>query len=176
MKLGDFFSTAPYARPVNAKPIFFTATTRRGIMPGGKRNPTDGGTVAATVKGGFVFLGGDVSAEARLAARDHLEKIRKDAKSGEIKSFDGVDIGQDLTYQLLWRVLFEWDEEKARAGDDRLFETVQLLREMVEPQEASRILKAYDAYVSAEHPEAVDPKTFRGAASGDQGAPAAQSA
>ena len=35
MKLGDFFTTAPHARPVNPRPVTFTAVSRGPVLPGG---------------------------------------------------------------------------------------------------------------------------------------------
>lgn len=169
MKFGDFFSTSPYSRPVNAKPFLFTAVSRRPILPGGKRNPTEGGTVAAVCRAAFVFLGGDVSGEARHAARDVVEARRKD-KDGTIKPFDGLDVGHELTYQLLARVLYQWDEKSGRALDEPLFESVDLARECIVPKEADRIMKAYDEYVAKEHPEVIDDATFRGAPAASAGA------
>jgi hypothetical protein len=78
MKLGDFFKSAPYARPVNPRPAPFTAVARGTILPGGYSNPT-GQPIAATVTGAFVFITGDVVEEARVAARSYLQEKFKNA-------------------------------------------------------------------------------------------------
>lgn len=171
MKLGDFFSTAPYARPVNTKPVLLNAFSKDLILPGGKRNPTEGGVVIATLRGGFVFVGGDTAGEARHAARDYIDSIRKksDKDGGGTKNYDGLDVGHEMTYQMLFRVLHEWDDEKKRAGDDPLFPSIDLLRKHVVPKEAIRVLDLYDAYVDQEHPEVIDDATFRGAQGGGAG-------
>lgn len=171
MRLGDFFANAPFARPVNAKPILFTANTKRPIMPGGQRNPTGHGDVSAVCRAAFIFMNGQDASDARLAARDYMEARRK-GDDGTSKPYDGLDMAHETTYQHMWRVLFEWDEKEERVGAARLFETVDLLRECVIPEEANRVMKLYDEYVKSEHPEGLDPATFLGTGGGGKGAPA----
>lgn len=161
MSLGDFFSSAQHARPSNPRPVTFTAMAKGGMLPGGREN-VHKVPVLAKVTGCFVFLGGDGAELARVEARAHLLKHFVDAETGFSKPTDGEDFNLELTYQILWRVLFEWDEKERRAGG-RLFPQVENVREMLEPSEANRVLRAYNAYVADEHPEVVNDKTFRGA-------------
>ena len=159
MQLGDFFATAPYARPVNPKPVKFTAVARgKGHLPGGHPNP-HGRPVAATVTGAFVFLGGDGAQECRMASKKSLRERFPDLMA------EPDDLAVELTYQILQRVLYEWDEENRKIGE-RLFASVDLLREHVEVREANRVLTEYNKYVDDEHPEVLEDKPFRGPTKG----------
>lgn len=165
MKLGNFFSAAPHARPVNPKPITFTAVSRSVILPGGTKNPNYPGSYGARVTGCFVFVGGDADEDARDDARRTLEERRSDEAARTKKPplpSDTENFNVELTYQVLWRVLHEWDPVARKVGD-RLYDNVNLLRETVVLQEANRVLTAYYAYVKEEHPEDVSNETFRGA-------------
>ena len=153
MKLGDFFTSAPHARPVNPKPISITAVAKGDVMPGGARNPHKR-PVAARVSGAFIFMAGDGAEDARAAARTHC----RDKNAGA--SIEDDDFYAELTYQIISRVVREWDEETQAAGPP-LFPSVDSLRELVVPKEANRVLQAYNAYVDEEHPEVVDDATFR---------------
>lgn len=153
MQLGDFFKNAPYARPVNPKPVQFTAIAKGEILPGGTPN-TGKRSVAARVKAAFSFLGGDGAQAARVETR----KVILDKYKG-LATDDDYYI--ELTCQILWRVLYEYDEKEMSLGG-KLFPDVDSLREMVETPEASRLLMAYNRYVQEEHPEdAPEAETFR---------------
>lgn len=163
MTLGDFFTTAPHARPVNPKPVQFTICARGRVLPGGAANP-HGVPVLTTVTAAFVFLGGDGAERARIEARQSLRKRFVD-DNGLALETDGIDLGIETVYHELWRVLYQWDDQNKRVGE-RLFESVDLLRELLEPSEANRVYRAYNTYVDEEHPEVVDAATFRGAKEG----------
>lgn len=158
MKLGDFFTSAPHARPVNPRPVTFTAVAKGDILPGGARNPHKK-AVAAAVTGAFAFLAGDGAEECRAETKRYLREREREKQRD---AYDDADFFAELTYQVLQRVLREWDAQEQRAGGP-LFETVDVLRELVVPTEADRVLKAYNQYVRDEHPEVVDDATFRGA-------------
>lgn len=145
MKIGDFFSSAAHARPVNPKRVRFTAVSRNEVLPGGAPNPTKR-AFAATIDAAFVFIGGEGTLNARVEARKALTRRFKDAAASE----DEFHI--EVTYQILWRSLHEWDERENLVGE-KLFPDVDLLRETVEIVEANRLLKAYNQYVAEEHPE-----------------------
>ena len=161
MSLGDFFSQAPHARPVNAKPVKFTAIARGTILPGGTANPHKR-PVAATVTAAFVFLGGDGASEARVDARRALRSRFVDPETKMPERTDDDDFDVELTYQVLWRVLHEWDSD-ARTTGGRLFPSVANVRELLEVREANRVLREYNSYVEVEHPEVLDDETFRDA-------------
>jgi hypothetical protein len=163
MTLGDFFAAAPYARPVNPRPITFTADAKGKFLPGGAPNQ-HGRPVSAAVTAAFVWLGGDGAGAARIEARQALRDRHPK------NEFDDTDLYYETLYQELWRVLFQWDPDAKRVGT-RMFETPDQVRELVEPAEAIRLRKAYSEYVKEEHPEAVDQATFRGAQGGGAGAP-----
>jgi hypothetical protein len=166
MSLGDFFSAAPHARPVNPKPITFTAVARGKILPGGTSNQ-HGTPVAATIKAAFAFMGGDGWAEARVDARKALRERFVDDKTKIPVVTDDEDFNVEFTYHLLIRVIREWDESHRTVGG-RLFPDVDTLRELVELREANRLYRSYSAYVDQEHPEVVDDETFRGADGGSK--------
>ena len=163
MKLGDFFQNAPYARPVNPKPVTFTGMVKGTVLPGGAANP-HGRPIAATLKAAFVFLSGEDTIAARIAARNAL---REKTEGGPV---DERDFELELVYQVLWRAMFEWEDAERTAGG-RLFETADLLKSIVVPREANRLYGLYGEYVASEHPEGVDDATFRGAEGGGKGAP-----
>lgn len=168
MKLGDFFASAQHARPSNPKPITFTAMAKGHMLPGGREN-VHKRPVLAKVTACFVFLGGDGLEAARVEARRSLaDRFKTD--DGFPLQTDLGDFNVELTYQMLWRILHEWDEQEKRPGD-RLFPSVENVREMLEGREAERIMGEYNDYVRAEHPEAVNDKTFRSAEGGGKGAP-----
>ena len=161
MKLGDFFKAGPHARPVNPKPISFTCVSREKILPGGTANP-HGRPVLAKVDGCLIFIGDDGVQQARIDARKHVADKAMEAKV----ALSEDDFELELTYQLLFRVLHEWDEKERRVGE-RLFVDVDECRSLVEVREANRLFRAWDAYIAEEHPEGgVDDATFRGAEGG----------
>lgn len=156
MKLGDFFTNAAKARPVNAKPVTFTAVSHdKGTLPGGAPNRTKR-QVATSVDACFEFVGSDGVAEARRAAR----KAEREAAKGEL--IDENDIDVEVQYQILARAIREYEPREKTAGD-ALFVDAAQMRSLVELVECNRLMKAYNAYVSEEHPEVVDDATFRGA-------------
>lgn len=169
MKLGDFFVSAALARPVNPKPVTFTAFVKAPTLPGGERNPHD--VIAAKITGALVFMGGDGSEQARAEARKFMSKTYRDEKTGEVY-FTEDDLWTEIGSQIIWRVVKEWDPGTRKVGS-RLFETMEQVREMLEPTEANKIVAAYNKYVADEHPsdvdglgkkgDGVDPVTFRGA-------------
>ncbi len=170
ISLGDFFANAPYARPVNARPVTFTAMSRSKILPGGHPNPS-GRAVAAKITAAFCFLGGEGAAQARVATRKALRERFVDKETKFPLPTDDADFDIELTYQILQAVLREYDEASMSVGVP-LFPTVEIARDLLEVQEANRIMRAYNAYVADEHPEAVDQKSFRGAAkAGEEMAP-----
>lgn len=172
MRLGDFFKTAPFARPVNPHPVTFTAIIKSGILPDGESTPHK--QVAAKVTGALVFLDADELMQSRLDAKQELRRRFVDRKQMPIP-YDDMDLQIEWNYQQLWRMLWEWDEKTKQTGN-RLFEDVQSLREMVILREANRILDEYNSYVAKEHPDdkdadekqgaGVDQATFRGAQGG----------
>lgn len=157
MKLGDFFTTAPHAQPVNPKPVTFTAIARGSILPGGAQNPNPKGQVRARVTAAFVFICGDETIEARSAARKALRERSCDPAEADSFSIE-------LTYQLLLRILHEWDPVSGETGA-RMFPDAAALRELVVVGEADRVLADYNAYVDEEH-GTPDDATFRDAEGG----------
>lgn len=157
MKLGDFFTSAAKARPVNPKPVKFTAVAKGMTLPNGDSN-ANGIPVATEVRAALVFIGGDGYESARAAARKHLAE--PDAAQ---------DFWLELTYQIVYRAVREWDSGERKLGG-RLFDSVEQCRELLEYQEADRLAALYNAYVADEHPadpdangraEGVDQGTFR---------------
>ena len=167
--LGDFFASAPLARPVNPRPVTFTAVAKGDVLPGGTRNP-HGVPVASTITAAFVFMGGDGAEAARIDARRSLRARFVDPETKIPLPIDEIDLGCETLYQEAWRVLYEWDASVRRTGK-RLFDSVDLLRELVEVDEIRRILRKYNEYVAQEHPEVVDEETFRDAPGGGASAP-----
>jgi hypothetical protein len=153
MNIGDFFKSAASARPVNPKPVTFTAVSRNEILPGGTPNPQRR-QVAASITAALVFIGGD----GWLAAREGARKAFADKK----QAYDEEDFAIELTYQVLARSLHEWDEKTQFVGAP-LFTDAALLRELVETREANRLVRLYKDYVQEEHPEEgpADAATFR---------------
>lgn len=158
MSLGDFFAAAPHARPVNPKPFTFTAVSRGKTLPGGSANP-HGRPVAAQVTGAFAFIGGDGAQRAQFEARRSL----RERFPGEI--IEPADVNTESVYQEMFLALREWDADNKRIGG-HLFESVDLLRELVEVDEIVRMYRAYREYVREEHPEVADTATFRAVKSG----------
>lgn len=158
MSLGDFFSAAPHARPVNPKPVTFTAVSRDKILPGGAVNHSQQ-QVAAKITAAFVFIGGDGATEARKEAQKSL----RERFPGE--TLDAQDVNLETVYQQMFRALHEWDGDEKKIGD-RLFDNVDLMRKIVQPSEILRVNDEYFAYVDEEHPEVVDDATFPDAAKG----------
>jgi hypothetical protein len=169
MQLGDFFKSATHARPVNPRPITFTAVAKGPILPGGEPNRHKR-PVAARLVAAMVFLGGDGAESARIEARQDLQKRFVDSETKMPLTIDAIDLSMETVYQELWRILHEWDPEAKLAGE-RLFPTASSVRELVEPDEARRIYRAYMEYVKDEHPEGLDDATFRDAQGGGAGAP-----
>jgi hypothetical protein len=161
MKLGDFFAAAPYARPVNPRPITFTGVAKGKILPNGQANP-HGRPVAATITAAFMFLGGDGAGAARIEARRALNERFVDATSKIPFEIDAADLGHETVYQELFRVLHEWDSISQKIGA-RMFNSVENVRELIEPTEARRISEEYTKYVKEE--------TFRTAEGGSPKAP-----
>ncbi len=157
MKLADFFASAPNARPVNPKPVNFTAIARSAFVPGGGKN--HGRQTAAKVTGAFAFIG-DGAQAARFDARAALRERFKDPKTNLIPPIEDRDVDLEVLYQTFWRVVHEWDIEEKCIGP-KLFETVDTVRELVELDEVNRVVGAYYAYVKEEHPEGVDQETFQ---------------
>lgn len=167
ISLGDFFSTAPHARPVNPRPVTFTAIARGKVLPGGTQNQ-HGRPVAATVTAAFIFLGGDGASQARVESRQTLRRRFVDKETGIPLPTDDNDFDIELTFQIIQRVLREYDAEQRTVGGP-LFPSVEVARELLEVPEASRLMRAYNAYVEDEHPEAVDRRSFRGASEAGEG-------
>lgn len=160
-KIGDFFRTAPQMRPVNPKPVSLTAVCKDlDTLPSGVANNAKK-QVAAKVDACFVFLGSLGMEEARREARKYIAEKEFDPKAKFAMAIDDYAVEAELQKQILWRVLREYDKDSQLAGDPQ-FPTVKLLREMLETTECNRLMTAYNAYVKEEHPEAVDPETFRG--------------
>lgn len=176
MNLGDFFSAAPFGRPVNAQPIKFTCVCTGPTLPGGQRNPSYPGAYAAQVEASFVFVDADGVQDARDGARCYLaERAQAAMKRGDAGSAAGEEesFNLEFIYQVLQRALHEWDPKERRVGD-RLFPSPNVMRSLVLPRESNRVLLAYNEYVAAEHPEvAPDDKTFRGAGGPGAGSPGA---
>lgn len=167
MTIGDFFSSASTARPVNPKPIVFTAVAKGTILPNGKANPHEV-SVAAQVTGAFVFIG-DGYTQARISARKALLEAGIDKKTGQ-QLYNEDDFWAEVNYQVVYRCVRQYDAKEKRAGD-RLFESVEQLRDLVEASECVRIIGKYNEYVREEHPAdpdtegkvvGVDQETFRG--------------
>lgn len=168
MKLGDFFNAGPKARPINPRPITFTAVSRGTVLPNGQGNPHQV-PIGARVTAAMIFIGGDGGEQARTEARKSLMDRFSDKKTG-VAYFTDDDWWVELNYQIIYRALREWDEKEQRLGD-RLFSSMEEARELIEIRESNRIVAAYNAYVAEEHPadpdsvgkvEGVDPATFRG--------------
>lgn len=166
MTIGDFFSSAPTARPVNPKPITFTAVAKGTILPNGKPNPHDV-PVAAQVTGAFVFIG-DGYTQARISARKALADVGVDKKTGQVW-FNDDDFWAEVNYQVVYRCVRQYDAKEKKAGD-RLFDSVDQVRDLLEISECARILSEYNKYVKEEHPAdmdaegevvGVDQETFR---------------
>jgi hypothetical protein len=168
IKLGDFFASAPTARPINPKPVTFTCSAKGPVLPGGTANP-GGRAVGATVTGALVFLGGDGAEESRIYARRALRELYVDEEKRPLET-DEEDLQIETAYQEVWRFLYEWNADEKKVGE-RLFDTVDLLRKMVQPTEIGRLKAAYRAYVDDQHPEVVPDKPFQDATGG--GAPVA---
>ncbi len=149
ISLGDFFESAPFANPVNPRPVTFTATCRSLVLPGGKKNPAK--TTSAKVTAAFVFLGGEQSGIARVETR----KALRERFPNEVTDDD--DFNLELAYQMLFRVLYEWDAEHQKVGSP-MFHDVDSLRELVIAREANRVLHEFNKYVADEHPETVEKK------------------
>jgi hypothetical protein len=159
MTIGDFFTNSPHARPINPRPVKFTAVAKGKILPGGAPNPT--GQTGAIITAALIFIGGSGAESARIEARRDLRtRFRDDA--GLPLETDNLDLSVETLYQELWRALRQWDEGSRTAGEP-MFPTVDMFRELVEPEEMRRIYTQYQKYVEDEHPEVVDDKTFRGA-------------
>lgn len=153
MQLGNFFKSAPHCRPVNPRPVSIIAASNDVVLPGGHSNP-EKRTMIAECKGALVFIGGEGLEDSRVDAKDYL------ARKYPNKQTDGGDFNIELTYQMVWRALHEYDPDKKRTAD-KLFPTVDDLRKMVEMKECDRVLAEYNAYVREEHPEgSPDDKTF----------------
>src|SRR5260221_489756 len=108
MKIGDFFKSAPNARPVNPRVFELALNSRESILPGGTVNPT-GKLIQGRGKVCFVFMGGSDAQVSRIDARISLSDRFKDDK-GRPRDVDGVDLNVETTWQELWRVIHEWDE------------------------------------------------------------------
>lgn len=175
MKLGNFFAAAPYAEPVNPEPVTYTCIARgdSGILPGGARNPTGNKPMKARVTSGFIFIGGKETLQARLDARAHLDSLTTE-NGVRVRAYDSDDINHEYAYQILFRVLREWNLEAKdlEPGAPAQFDEIDLLREIIEPEEATRVLRLYNAYKRREHPEVPPEGDFRG--DGDGGSDVAE--
>lgn len=164
MTLGDFFKAGPNCVPVNAKPVELTCISKAGTLPGGEKNPK-GRVVRARAKGAFAFVSAEDVQKSRIAGR-RVTRARVLAGLAEDASpevIDDGDVSLDVTYEILQRALREYDDKERTAGDP-LFVDSDLLRELVVPREALRLMRLYDNYVDAEHPEDEPTKAnFRGA-------------
>ena len=169
MNLGKFFTTAPFGRPVDPRPVTFTAIAKGPVLPGGARNPNYPAPMAAKVTGAFVFVGGDEIAEIRLAARDHVRKACSDADGILKRTFTEDDVALEINYQVIARAIRQWDPKTKQLGSDPLFANLAVAREHVVAREAQRVAELYDKYVDDEHPEVVDDATFRKAAPASEG-------
>jgi hypothetical protein len=174
MTLGDFFKSAPYARPVVPRPVKFRAICSERTLPGGGQNPAK--QTIAEITACFTFLDGELVTQLRLAARramaEHVEEEARTAKRGEQEALQVIstdaDFGLEFMYHMMQASLCCYDEKDKTAGD-RMFPSVKLLRQLVAPAEMDRVLGLYHKYVREEHPEAVNPANFRGAEGGGPG-------
>jgi len=157
MELANFFSDAARRRPINPRPIDFTLTCREVVLPGGAPNP-GGQMVATRATGAFIFQCGDAQEEGRAAARAHLTALcaKQDPPLVPLE----MEIGIEYTYQMVYRVVFQWDPSARKAGK-RLFQNVEEVRSLMVFSEADRVFAAYLDYVKEEHPAAIDAATFR---------------
>lgn len=176
MKLGDFFSAAPYARPVNPRPVTFTSVPKSKVMPGENNINHTGVQVAGRVTAGMVFIGGTASLEARVAAKKALREMFVDTIQGKkvYLPIDPEEFEIQLVYELLARILHEWNPEEQTVGD-RIYPNTAILREHVEVKEAQRVFDEWAKYMDDEHKieiseeskqgeeAAMEPETFRGA-------------
>jgi hypothetical protein len=158
MTIGDFFTNSPHARPINPRPVKFTAVAKGKTLPGGA--PNSAGQTAATITAAMVFIGGSGAEAARIEARRDLRERFRDENGLPLET-DNLDLNVETLYHELWRVLRQWDETTRTTGEP-MFPTVQLLRDLVEPDEVRRLYKQYQSYVDDEHPEVIDDQTFRG--------------
>ncbi len=171
MKIGDFFRSAPHARPVNPRPVAYTATTREAVLPGGGDNPT-GRQVSARVTSAFAFVSVHDLEEARISAREYLlDRFSREDPKTKVKLVRPVDedtVELEIAVQIVWRALREYDEGQGSLGDQQ-WPDINLFRKCVVPKEISRLYEEYKRYVAEEHPEGVDRATFRGDEGGGAG-------
>lgn len=165
MRLGDFFSSAPNCRPINPRSITITAICKGDVLPNGESNP-HGVPVAATVKGGLVFIGGTGAEFARTNARKAIHDRHTDKKTG-LRNYSEDDVWAEVDYQIVYLAVREWDGSKLGG---RVFEGADEVREYLEPAEVRRVIEKYNEYVKEEHPadadadektEGVDHESFR---------------
>jgi hypothetical protein len=148
MEFGDFFRSAPFARPVNPKQVKFTAIAKGAILPGGSANPNRGGMVKAEIEATMVFVSGEETATARLAATRAVQERFKGVPWSDA-DFDNEFVYQVLAYSLL------------KKDGARMFPDPGTLREHVGLKEAGRVYGEYLKYADEEHGGSVDDATFR---------------
>jgi hypothetical protein len=139
-KLGDFLRQAPRRRPVNPRPVQFSA-----VEPDKTK-----AQAIIDVDAALVFVDEDARAQIGISARASLEKRFPEA------ALDEEDLKNERAYQLLFLCLR--DAEDPRAS---LAASVDELRAALVLPEARRLSDEYDRYIQDEFPPAVDDETWR---------------
>jgi hypothetical protein len=140
MKLGNILRTAGTARPVNPRPVEFTAVGR------------DLNTfrhIVAPAKAVLVFVD-----------EDQREALRVDARTAIAERFKDKIVGDDVVrdeeaYHKLFHALRD-AEPDANGLHGRLCETVDELRQALVLPEAQRLIAEYDRYLAEEFPSVID--------------------
>jgi hypothetical protein len=167
MTLGDFFRSAPHRRPVNPRPVTFTAGSSDRVLPGGEDNPTLE-HVAVKIEAAFIFIDVETTTATRAAAHVECAERFADPHTKMPRPLSENEFEFELQVHLLTYAVREYDSKLRKAGG-QLFPDAKTLRRLVVPREINRLWKAYTDYVADEHPEVVDTKTFRSAQAGGAG-------
>jgi hypothetical protein len=140
MKLGDFLRQAPRRRPVNPRPVRFSA-----VEPDKTK-----AQAVVDAEAILVFVDEDARAQIGPAARASLEKRFPDG------SLDDEDLKNERAYQLLFLCLRDAEDPRSSFAA-----SVDELRSALVLPEARRLTDEYDRYVQDEFPPAVDDETWR---------------
>lgn len=166
MDIGNFFEAAPYAEPVEPKPVKFVCVSSENPLPGGHPNP-EKRTVKAKCTACFIFIPGEETNDLRAAALRALRKRAIDPKTKQPLSMVDIDPSDyeiEAKYHMLARAIRQYDATRKKAGEPFFEGGPSFMAKVVVHREMERLWMLWQKYIAEHHPEdAPDAATFRGA-------------
>lgn len=163
MNIGNFFdaiSDPSKCTPVNPMEIQLTLICKGDMFPNGQPNPS-GRAVRGRGVACLVAMDPRDIIRSRVRARKHLSLIVQTEVDIETKlppPTSGNEEELAVVFEQIAIIVHQFDRVTKAAGD-KLFPDSSVAMDFVTLDEANRVIKLYNEYMHAEHPEEVDQST-----------------